>query len=135
MTVDWISSPIVLGAISGAGLLALLALWIAARIEIAALRKEIAEVHAATNGRLDEFLAGLSQLRTDVESASVPTAPVATRSLNLNRRSQIIRMARRGEETASIAATLSAPRNEVELLLKPGKLATIPKPAEVHSED
>ena len=39
-------------------------------------------------------------------------------SLNLNKRTQVIRMSRRGETASSIASSLSIPRKEVELLLK-----------------
>ncbi len=39
-------------------------------------------------------------------------------SLNLNKRTQVLRMSRRGERTENIAASLSLPRREVELLLK-----------------
>ena len=46
----------------------------------------------------------------------LPPAPKA--SLNLNKRTQVIRMSRRGETAENIAAYLSIPRKEVELLLK-----------------
>lgn len=45
-----------------------------------------------------------------------PPSPMA--SLNLNKRTQIIRMSRRGEPAENISASLSVPRKEVELLLK-----------------
>ena len=38
--------------------------------------------------------------------------------LNLNKRSQVIRMSRRGEQAEKIAASLNLPQREVELLLK-----------------
>lgn len=46
------------------------------------------------------------------------TPPSPTASLNLNKRTQIIRMSRRGEPAENISASLSVPRKEVELLLK-----------------
>jgi hypothetical protein len=47
----------------------------------------------------------------------VPPAPPKS-GLNLNKRSQVIRMSRRGEQAEKIAATLNLPQREVELLLK-----------------
>jgi hypothetical protein len=46
------------------------------------------------------------------------TPPSPTASLNLNKRTQIIRMSRRGEPAETISASLSVPRKEIELLLK-----------------
>jgi hypothetical protein len=45
-----------------------------------------------------------------------PTAPKS--GFNLNKRSQVIRMSRRGEQAEKIAASLNLPQREVELLLK-----------------
>jgi|ERR1700680_17328 len=50
----------------------------------------------------------------------LPLTPKA--SLNLNKRTQVIRMSRRGEPEENIAASLSIPRKEVELLLKVHRL-------------
>ena len=47
----------------------------------------------------------------------VPPAPPKS-GLNLNKRSQVIRMSRRGEQAEKIAASLNLPQREVELLLK-----------------
>lgn len=53
------------------------------------------------------------------ERAGILVAPAPPKSgLNLNKRTQVIRMSRRGEQAERIAATLNLPRREVELLLK-----------------
>jgi hypothetical protein len=53
------------------------------------------------------------------ERANLVMAPAGFRSsLNMSKRSQVLRLSRRGEESQSIAETLSMPRKEVELLLK-----------------
>jgi hypothetical protein len=53
------------------------------------------------------------------ERAGVLVAPSPPKSgLNLNKRTQVIRLSRRGEQVETIAATLDLPRREVELLLK-----------------
>jgi hypothetical protein len=66
--------------------------------------------------KLDE----LSERLRDNEERAELAAPPATlkSSLNLNRRTQAIRMSRLGEPAENIAASLSMPRQEVELLLK-----------------
>ena len=59
------------------------------------------------------------RLRDSEERAGVLVAPEPPRSgLNLTKRSQVIRMSRRGERAENIAASLSLPRGEVDLLLK-----------------
>ena len=45
-------------------------------------------------------------------------APPSTLSLNLTKRTQALRMHRRGETIPSIAAALQAPLSEIDLLLK-----------------
>ena len=53
------------------------------------------------------------------ERTGVLVAPVPPKSgLNLNKRSQVIRMSRRGEQADKIAASLNLPQREVDLLLK-----------------
>jgi hypothetical protein len=47
----------------------------------------------------------------------VPPAPLRS-GMNLTKRSQALQMFRRGESPSAIAATLSLPPNEVELLVK-----------------
>lgn len=59
------------------------------------------------------------RLRDAEERAGVPIAPPTPKaSLNLSKRTQVLRMSRRGERPENIAASLSLPRREVELLLK-----------------
>jgi hypothetical protein len=53
------------------------------------------------------------------ERTGVLVPPIPPQSgLNLNKRSQVIRMSRRGEQAEKIAASLNLPQREVELLLK-----------------
>ncbi len=70
-----------------------------------------------------ELQSQMAELRARVSEAEertgvlVPPAPPKS-GLNLNKRIQVIRMSRRGEQVDKIAAALSLPRREVELLLK-----------------
>jgi hypothetical protein len=60
-----------------------------------------------------------TRLNEAEERASTPMVPSpARRSVNLSRRSQVIRLWRRGEPIETTAVTLGLPRREVELLLK-----------------
>jgi hypothetical protein len=69
---------------------------------------------------LNAQLQQLNQRLQDAEERAgiLVAQPSPKTSLNLNRRTQILRMSRRGERIENIAASLSVPRREVELLLK-----------------
>ena len=81
-------------------------------------RRQVAQESAT--GELKVQMAGLSARVRDAENrAGVLVPPTPPRSgLNLNKRSQAIRMSRRGEQAEKIAASLNLPQREVELLLK-----------------
>ena len=74
----------------------------------------------SATGELNAQMAQLSARVLDAEERTgVLVPPTAPRSgFNLNKRSQVIRMSRRGEQAEKIAASLNLPRREVELLLK-----------------
>jgi hypothetical protein len=77
----------------------------------------------------EHFQSGMEQWREELESLRAEVPPEGTRppsgqqALNLNKRGQVLRMRRRGENPETIAAALSLPRNEVDLLLKVHQLA------------
>jgi len=76
-------------------------------------------------GRLAQVMESIETLRAappEAVARPVP-APVAGQPLNLNKRGQVLRMRRRGENPETIAAALSIPRNEVDLLLKVHQMA------------
>jgi len=74
----------------------------------------------AARRELTAQIADLSIRMLDAEErAGMLVAPTPPKSgLNLNKRTQVLRMSRRGEQTHTIAASLNLPRREVELLLK-----------------
>ena len=77
----------------------------------------------AQQAAADELKAQVAELTARVldteERTGVLVAPTPPKSgLNLNKRSQVIRMSRRGEQAEKIAASLNLPQREVELLLK-----------------
>lgn len=81
-------------------------------------RRQTAQ-ESATEG-LKTQVAELNARVFDAEERAgvlVPPAPPKS-GLNLNKRTQVIRMSRRGEQPDKIAASLNLPQREVELLLK-----------------
>jgi hypothetical protein len=91
-------------------------------IDVHRLKSRLARWHAGDTStrELKIQLQHLNErLRDAEERAGIPLAPPSPKaSLNLNKRTQALRMSRRGERVENIAASLSLPRREVELLLK-----------------
>lgn len=91
--------------------------------DIRAMKRRIENSHLAHQSAAADFNAKLSDLSARVFEAEertgvlVPPAPPKS-GFNLNKRSQALRMSRRGDQADKIAAALSLPRREVELLLK-----------------
>jgi len=91
--------------------------------EMRGLKSRLAGRQAGDNASAHDLKIQLHQLnerlRDAEERAGIPIAPpMPSASLNLNKRTQVLRMSRRGERSENIAASLSLPRREVELLLK-----------------
>jgi len=91
--------------------------------EIRQLKSRLARRQAGDNASTCDLRAQVQQLnerlRDAEERAGIAVAPQSPKaSLNLNKRTQVLRMSRRGERAENIAAMLSLPRREVELLLK-----------------
>ena len=89
------------------------------------LKREIARYSNRHKRKIEEMFVRLQ----DAEKAPVPVAAVAEpgiayiptplrAGLNLNKRVHAMRMLRRGEDVAHVAAALGVPRKEVELLIK-----------------
>ena len=74
------------------------------------------------NGRMERWREEVECLREE-RSAEISRPPAGQQALNLNKRGQALRMRRRGENPETIAAALSIPRSEVDLLLKVHQLA------------
>jgi hypothetical protein len=113
-------APLVFTALT---LIACLMLFTSLEKEIRTLKSGGVRRQAMDLDFTKEFKLKLDQLSARVrdaeDRAGIVSSPVFLKpSLNLNRRTQVIRMSRRGEPSASIAAALSIPRKEVELLLK-----------------
>ncbi len=115
-------------ALVAAGSIACLFVFLTLKQELRRLksrldRQQAGEVAAAWNLKV-RFEEITLRLRDSEERAGVLVAPQPAKSgLNLTKRSQVIRMSRRGERAENIAASLSLPRGEVDLLLKINALA------------
>jgi hypothetical protein len=83
----------------------------------------LAPIRPSSSGDIDLLKREIQELRKQVQDTPLPVAPstlpATPRSgLNLEKRSQALRLHRRGEAPAEIAATLDIPLQEVELLIK-----------------
>ena len=105
-----------------AGLAAsLLAVFCAKRLVRGAESRDraLAESSEAALEAMRRDLAALAERLEEVRSCAESAAPPALRpGFNLSKRSQALRMHRRGDAPARIAAALAVPCQEVDLLLK-----------------
>jgi DNA-binding NarL/FixJ family response regulator len=123
IVMTWILNPVVQLALTAAGMLACLALFIAVKRENCELRRRLRLQQEELDGRVESFRHSLERMMESIETAENTPAPAAPAiapgiSMNLNKRSQALRMYRRGEPTERIAAALQLSRNEVDLILK-----------------
>jgi len=123
----WIVSPLTVYGALAAGLAACLVLFYSAKREMLRQQAIWTEERKELNARLESFRSSLEKLRSAVrEPEPLPAlevpgpcdAAVPLNSVQQSKRSQALRMYRRGEPADRIAATLHMPRTEVDLLLK-----------------
>lgn len=90
--------------------------------EIRRLKSRVRRQPQAELVSQEEFQIRLERLDERLQEAEernrFPAPALITQSLNLNKRTQALRMSRRGAPASKIAAALNLPRSEVELLLK-----------------
>ena len=79
-------------------------------------REEQESALAAMRQTMQEMAAQIHEVR--MQPAAAPQPGTQRAALNLSKRSQALRMHRRGEAPQKIAAALEIPRQELELLLK-----------------
>ena len=133
MHLDWILKPAMLYVVIAISMALCLFLFVSLKRDLSDCegrwKKKLAALDADWQAKmqsLDERWKELSQ----VSNLLVPPPPPRS-GLNLTKRSQALQMHRRGEAPLEIAAALSIPRNEVELLVKVQRivLAGLDKPA------
>jgi hypothetical protein len=82
---------------------------------LAAMYAQARITRANNRADLDKVLA---QLREEARTSRTAPEPVSLTGMNLNKRTQAVRLLRRGEDVGHIAAALGIPRGEVELLVR-----------------
>jgi hypothetical protein len=115
---EWIVNPLTTCAITGTGLLALLFLWLDARIDAGKCRHELTVMKECTDSALQELASKVSEIAARPAPEPRQESPGINQSLNLTRRSRALHMRRRGDEPHTIAAALGISHGEVELLFK-----------------
>ena len=125
---DRLLIPLLPLALIAAGLLASIGLFLSLKWELQKGRRRLkqellrAQVENRQLKRQMEEIALRLEDAEDRAGVLVPPAPPKS-GLNLGRRTQVIRMWRRGDRAEAIATTLNLPKNEVELLLKVHQLS------------
>ena len=122
MQFDWIASPVTLCAFLAVALISMLVLFVSLKCEIGTARRLAQQAGEAVDAARSGLAAELASMRETLPP--VETAASSGDCLNLTRRAAALRMDRRGETVATIAAALRVPQNEIELLLKLQKLAS-----------
>ena len=121
MNLDWILSPITPYAVIALALFACIAFFLSTKSEVHRLRQAADSTQSALTRKIQEVQSVVAEMHQNQAQAEAPAPvpmPGVRPSLNLTRRTQALRMRRRGETAESIAAALSTPRNEIELLFK-----------------
>ena len=123
MHLDWILHPLTQYIFLAAGLSLCLVLYLNCQRQISAARARIGTQNAAYDEAIDKLQTELTEMRErlqETEEHARNALPPGTLSqgINLTKRSQILRMHKRGERPEQIAAALCLPSSEVDLLLK-----------------
>jgi hypothetical protein len=110
--------PLLPYALIAVGLLSSLALFLT-------LKREIRRLVFRQKTRIEDMMARLEEAARSPEPVALVAGEPVTfvpaplhAGLNLNKRVHAMRMLRRGEDIAHVAAALGVPRREVELLIR-----------------
>jgi hypothetical protein len=129
MRTDWLNDSVIqisiLAALLGIGLIGSVALWIFAKMDARAARKEFQVFRLSTESAISDLAARIEALRSVPVSEPIPLL-MTVQGMNMTTRTKVLRMHRRGETIPTIAAALGAQHEEVELLLKLDRLLETP---------
>lgn len=121
MSFDWILSPLAIYGAMALTMVSCLTLFLSFKFEVRQVRRHGEASKDSLASQVREMESSMGSLQEKVEDIGArPT--LGTPAMNLNRRVQVLRMHRRGESLETIAAALSTPRNEVELLIRVQKM-------------
>ena len=116
---ELIVSPLVQYSLSAVGLAMCLYLFLSLKMELRGLHKR-AVANAAGGSTEAGVEARITEIGNRVEEALARTwnLPERKAAITYTKRTQALRMHRRGESASTIAGALAVPRNEIDLLLK-----------------
>lgn len=97
-------------------------LFLTLKRELHRSERKLRSESAALTAQVDSLAQQLEQWRKEVESIPAGPAVQPGSGINLNKRTKALRMLRMGEGPGQIAATLSMPRKEIQLLVKVQKM-------------
>lgn len=124
-------SPIYVYAFMAAGLAGLLMLHLSLLKQLEMLRQQVSEEQGSSRLALARFREEIADTFTVKAKEEPPADPPGltgwhppASALNVNKRVQAMRMARRGDPPERVAALLGVSRREVELLLKVQSVVT-----------
>jgi hypothetical protein len=117
MSLDWILSPLAIYGAMALTMVSCLTLFLSFKFEVRQVRRHGEASKESLVSQVREMESSMGNLQEKVEDIGGRPA-LGTPAMNLNRRVQVLRMHRRGESLETIAAALSTPRNEVELLIR-----------------
>jgi hypothetical protein len=118
--INLLALAILCGVALGSIALSFAVLW-RARMLLAAAQKQSNSVRQDTEAALEavrERIEGVCGQINDLRREPAATGSVLRPGLNLSKRSQALRMHRRGDSPEHIAAALEVPMQEVDLLVK-----------------
>jgi hypothetical protein len=129
MSLNWIVNPATQYAALALALFGCLVVFLSLKREMARIRRfaESSSVGVTDTVQvLSDEVKGIQEALQALGPGVCQTAPAY--ELSLNKRANALRMHRRGESPASIAAILQAPQNEIDLLLKVNQLLNPERP-------
>jgi hypothetical protein len=116
----------ILCGVLGLGLIGSVMLWISTKMDVRGVKKAHAAYREATDAAIQQLRTSLEAMAEATTAEPAAAGPLAVQGLDLTNRTKALRMARRGESVASIAASLGVAQEEIELLLKLEKLLEVP---------
>src|SRR6476660_324304 len=117
MSLDWILSPLAMYGAMALTMASCLSLFLSFKCEVRGVRAHGDSSQETLASQLREIESSMGSLQEKVADIGGRPTP-GNQAMNLSRRVQVLRMHRRGESVETIAAALSTPRNEVELLVR-----------------
>ncbi|HZY73124.1 MAG TPA: hypothetical protein VFE22_08470 [Edaphobacter sp.] len=122
MSLNWILGPAALYGAMALVLLGSLMVFVCMKREMTRIRRMAEQSRSGLTETVESLTAELQGIQKTVKTLEPVAGQPPSCELSLSRRANALRMHRRGESSASIAAAVQAPQNEIDLLLKVHRL-------------